>query len=94
MEKAQRERLTLLIEECAEVQHMACKALRHGMDSFNPFDPNKTSNKKLLSKEIGHLIIAIELCGDNEDLDDNTAEASYEDKIINLQQYLYYNTIE
>lgn len=33
---AEAECLAILIEECAEVQQIACKILRHGYDSCNP----------------------------------------------------------
>lgn len=57
--EAEAERLALLIEECAEVQAMACKILRHGFESVNPCDKNPNTNRKDLSKELGHLAHAI-----------------------------------
>lgn len=44
---AELERLAILMEECAEVQHIIGKIIRHGYESFNPFDDNKTPNRKL-----------------------------------------------
>jgi hypothetical protein len=51
MNESDRERLTMLIEEAAEVIHIATKVLRHGWDSYHPDDPGVT-NRTLLEKEI------------------------------------------
>lgn len=55
----QLERLALLVEECAEVQHIAMKIIRHGYGSHNPFDENKVLNRELLNKKLGDLMFAI-----------------------------------
>lgn len=63
---AEAERLAVLIEEAAEVQHIASKILRHGYQSFNPdlivnqseHGP-KLSNREMLEKEIGHFSAAV-----------------------------------
>lgn len=49
------ERLAILSEECAEVQQVIGKIIRHGYESYNPFDEAKTTNRALLEKELGHV---------------------------------------
>lgn len=63
------ERLAVLIEECAEVQQIACKVLRHGYDSFHPDDKDEISNRTLLETELGDLCAAIYLMRRETDLD-------------------------
>lgn len=46
-----RELLTILIEECAEVQQRATKALRFGLDEIQPGQP--FTNAERLAREIG-----------------------------------------
>jgi hypothetical protein len=47
------ELLAILAEECGEVVQVVGKILRHGYESYSPFDSNKTTNRKLLEKELG-----------------------------------------
>lgn len=56
----ERERLVKLIEECAEVQHAACKILRHGWMSFNPDDRNDETNLSALNRELSDLKASIQ----------------------------------
>lgn len=56
---AEAERLAYLIEEASEVQQIACKILRHGYESFNPFSIGDGSNRDLLGKELRDLSGAI-----------------------------------
>lgn len=49
---AEAERLAYLIEEAAEVQQIACKALRHGFNSYNPDAPGAGSNREQLNREL------------------------------------------
>lgn len=64
---AEAERLALLVEEASEVQHIACKILRHGFQSHNPdlivnqreHGP-KLTNREMLEKEIGHFNVAVD----------------------------------
>jgi len=52
---AEAERLAILVEECGEVIHMCGKILRHGYESYNPYDPSCTTNRTLLAYELGDL---------------------------------------
>lgn len=58
----ERELLTILVEECAEVQQRATKLLRFGRDEVQPGQPD--SNAARLSQEIGDLFAMIDLAAD------------------------------
>lgn len=65
---AETERLAYLIEECGEVQQIAGKILRHGYESYNPFDEKKISNRKLLIKELTNVLQAMTRMEVNNDI--------------------------
>jgi hypothetical protein len=52
MNEAERERLAMLAEECAEVIQIIGKILRHGYDSYHPNDPQMITNRELLIREL------------------------------------------
>lgn len=54
------ELLTILIEECAEVQQRATKALRFGLDEIQPGQPY--TNKFRLGSEVGDLLEVLDRC--------------------------------
>jgi NTP pyrophosphatase (non-canonical NTP hydrolase) len=58
--EAEQERLAILIEECAEVSHVACKILRHGYESTNPSVGNLATNREALQRELGDLLHAVD----------------------------------
>lgn len=87
------ERLAILIEECSEVQQIACKILRHGYNSYNPNDRLKITNTKLLETELGHLLFAIEWLQNAKDVDATKIRYSAIDKAKNIQRYLHFNNI-
>ena len=51
------EKLAVLMEECAEVQQVIGKILRHGYDSYHP--ETKTTNRENLAREIVDVCTAI-----------------------------------
>ena len=55
----QREILVILIEECAEVQHRATKALRFGMGEIQPGQPD--TNSARLAEEVGDLSAVLDM---------------------------------
>ena len=59
----QDELLTILVEECAEVQKAATKIMRFGAGDSDPHTPRVINSTKL-SEEIGDLMTLIELCFD------------------------------
>lgn len=58
---AQAEALALLAEEAGEIVQAVCKALRHGLYSFNPNDEHETTNRTLIENEIGDLFAAVDI---------------------------------
>lgn len=91
LSEADIERLAILIEEAAEVQQLACKILRHGWGSYNPFDENKTSNRRLLEKELGDLWFAVELMIGYSDLNRHSIEMFKNQKTEKIKPYLHFN---
>ena len=55
------ERLDILTEEMGEALQIIGKIKRHGFESHNPFDKSKTTNRKLLEKELGDVFHAVQL---------------------------------
>ncbi len=92
--EAQIERLAILIEECAEVQQIACKILRHGYGSYNPTIDNCPDNRQLLETEVGDLLFAIEWMQKEEDIDGTQVRYSAINKRQKVQKYLHHNTIK
>jgi hypothetical protein len=93
LSEADKERLAILIEEAAEVQQIACKILRHGWGSYNPFDEKKTSNRRLLEKEIGDFWFAVELMIGYEDLNRPAINLFMEEKKKKIKEYLHFNIV-
>lgn len=62
------ERLAYLAEECGEVIQVIGKILRHGYESYNPFDEEKNSNRLLLHKELTNVLQAMTRMKANKDL--------------------------
>lgn len=52
--------LTKAVEECAEFIHIACKVDRFGWGAHRPGDPEETSNKVLLEREMYDVVEAFE----------------------------------
>jgi len=95
MSNAQIERLYLLAEECAELSHAIIKALRHGMDSYNPLiEGEAPSNQEEIEFEVGDLMFAMELCARNGDFNQARAFAAKQLKGRKVWQYLHHNTRE
>lgn len=86
---AQIERLAILAEECAEVQQMIGKILRHGLDDFRPLDKTKTINRKNLWKEMGHVLAAIDLLTRNFDVSVDGIEESRKAKLKSIERWLH-----
>ncbi len=89
---AQTERLSLLLEECAEVIQIAGKILRHGYEEYHPNDPD-TSNRQLLEKEIGDVLMAIQFLEKNSDVDQIAVTKRTADKMTRVGKYLHHNAV-
>ncbi len=55
------ELLGLLQEECAEVIQIVSKIRRFGLDSYNPYEPEKGNNQTLFEHEVGDVFLIIDL---------------------------------
>lgn len=87
---AELERLALLSEELCEVGQVIGKILRHGYESHNPFDRTKTTNRKLLEKELGDVTCAISLLTISADISRNSIKEFASIKLVSVQEYLHH----
>lgn len=92
--KPELERLAILMEECAEVQHVIGKIIRHGYHSFNPTIENPPINRELLEKEIGDLSFAINFCAENKDINLLNVRKYTLDKEKSINDWLHYNKVD
>jgi NTP pyrophosphatase (non-canonical NTP hydrolase) len=84
------ERLSILLEELGEVQQAIGKILRHGYESYNPFDERKTSNRRSLEKELGDVRYAISMLTDCGDLSEHTIEEMKRLKNMKIGKWLHH----
>lgn len=82
----EREILTILIEECAEVQQRTTKLLRFGRDDIQAGQPH--DNRHRLSHEIGELRRMIDLAFHLGLLDEAAETEGYTTKDHKLRKYL------
>lgn len=91
---AEAERLELLQEECAEVIQAICKIKRHGFESdkshYHAASPSET-NRRALSREIGHVISSIQRLYRRGDITQPDVVNSSEQKSKEVIQYLHHN---
>lgn len=93
LSEAELERLAILAEECSEVIQIVNKIIRHGYESYNPFDESKTTNRHLLEKELGDLEFACRFMLDNNDASRLKIAEHASTKMVNIRKYLHHNTI-
>lgn len=82
----QRELLTILVEECAEVAQRATKALRFGLDETQPGQP--FDNAQRLASEIGDLFCVLELMSKEGMISEDEIECGFENKERQLAKYM------
>ena len=81
--------ITCLIEECAEIQKAAAKALRFGLDDHHPDEPNFT-NADSIAHEYIDLLAIIEMLGDENiipQLKTPLLTQPKKDKVIKFMEY-------
>ena len=76
-----------IIEEASEVSQIAAKCLRFGLESFDPNDPDKTTNAVLLSREIGNLRYMADQGMASDFIDDKEIGKGYLHKAERLKKY-------
>lgn len=90
LNEAEHERLSILMEECGEVVQIVGKILRHGYESYNPYDKDKVTNRELLMKELGDVENAKNMLTLSNDLQDYKINLFAEDKYVNIKKYLHH----
>lgn len=89
----QAEALALVAEECAEVQQIICKILRHGLWSHRPKNPG-ISNQDELQKEVGDLMAALRVAEVQRLLEWGRVIQNRNAKLRRVQKYLHHATTE
>lgn len=87
---SEHERLTILFEEMAEATQIVGKTLRHGYESYNPFNPAKETNRSLLETELGHVMYAIDMLVKGDDVEYRNLISSYKAKDVSIKKYLHH----
>ena len=87
------ERLAILAEECAEVQHIIMKTIRHGEMENHPDTPS-VPNIEMLSEEVGDLMFIIAWCIEKKDMDQDIVADAFKRKHTTINKYLHYNTFK
>ena len=82
----QRELLVILMEECAEVQQRAAKALRFGPEEVQPGQEH--SNAHRLSVEAGQLLHVMERCMQVGVIDEGGINEGHAEKGPKLDKYM------
>jgi flagellar biosynthesis/type III secretory pathway chaperone len=80
------ELLIILMEECAEVQQRASKALRFGLDEIQ--DGQAYDNVQRLSFEVGDLIAVITSCNELNLINDDIVRDQHSTKLAKLEKYM------
>lgn len=91
---AELERLALLSEELGEVQQIIGKIIRHGYDSFNPYDREGGTNRRLLERELGDLLGAMLIMEHSRDLDHMHIHGARADKLQRVRAWLHHHSGE
>mgnify|MGYP000218128428 CR=1 FL=1 len=82
--------LNRLDEECKEVGHECSKAMNFGLDSFNPDDPYKITNRTKITNELNDIMGVVEIMIDlkiiDEDWFDEMKVAHKKAKVLKLSQ--------
>ena len=82
----EQEILVILIEEAAEVQQRATKALRFGLPEIQP--EQDLTNRTRLSEEIGDMLCTMDMAFEEGVIERPAAEFSYKRKEQRLEQYM------
>lgn len=88
------ERLAILAEEAGEVIQIIGKILRHGYESYNPFDMNRTTNRVLLEREMAdfyHAVGMLSALGDVSAL--NLSKETF-DRVVKGKKYTHHQTLK
>ena len=87
---AEAERIECLAEEAGEIVQACMKILRHGLHNFHPADPDCTTNRVLLGKELGNLRYVQEQMHLEGDIDDRDVLVGEHSKERNWPTYTHH----
>ncbi len=90
---AEAERLALLLEEMGEAQQAIGKILRHGYESYSPFDETKVTNRRALEREMGDVMHALDRLQESGDLDAEEVNIRAEAKRASVRRYLHHQLV-
>ena len=90
LDDAERERLAVLMEECAEVQQVIGKILRHGYNSHHP--DGGPDNRSLLEIEIGHVLCAKRMMENAGDIQNANIYWGLAEKQNRVHRYLHFQS--
>jgi NTP pyrophosphatase (non-canonical NTP hydrolase) len=95
LDEAEQERLAILMEECGEVIHAACKIMRHGYESTNPKeivddDHFPETNRSALAREIGDLMHAVQRMEVHKDVSASVIAERRNSKPERIKPYLHH----
>jgi|GEM_PF-5827900 len=84
--------IDILQEECAELIKIASKNKRWGTESYNPMDPDGTSNRDLLVQEIGDVLAMIDCIKHSPhfNISDSEIEKAKRKKLIKLKDFYHF----
>lgn len=83
------ERLAILSEEMGEAIQVIGKIIRHGYESFSPYDVTY-SNRMDLERELGHVLISIDRVVKANDVRNTHVKKSITEKRESIKQYLHH----
>lgn len=94
LNNAERELLTVLMEECSEALAIIGKILRHGLDNTNPDKPEDGTNRDMLVRELGDVKLLVSMLSLLKVIDEGTVEVSARKKISKISKYLHHTEIK
>lgn len=86
----QMEQLFCLAEESGEVVQAINKILRHGYESYSPFDENKVTNRQALERELGNVYHWIQELVDASDLNMEAIEDAAWEKSKSCKPFMHH----
>jgi NTP pyrophosphatase (non-canonical NTP hydrolase) len=88
LDKAETERLAILLEEMGEAQQMIGKVLRHGYESTHP--NGGPTNRRALERELGDVLVAIKMMCRSGDLNEQFIEENEKQKEKTGKKWLHH----
>lgn len=81
------EALDLIQEECSEIIQVISKIRRFGLESCNPYDSDRKTNRRLLNDELGDLALLIRYLEDKDVIDNLLIEDRIKWKTEKIKKY-------